>query len=190
MLTKRKAINCSNSPRSIRWVELINCCQYSVFHNGIIEIKLFITTDLDCNLFATLFYIEAFNDLSECSFVNNITDEVSISDLFSNFSSIVSLNVRYILETQSSVAAHCVDIFKLYQFWFLEGCKLISISIEGLWRSQSHLYWWVGTRYSCCCIRIVFIRGLRPAFVELFSLTRGQICIFTLTSVSTKRSFH
>jgi hypothetical protein len=83
---------------------------------AIIKVKLFVSTDLDSDLFALVLNIKAFNDLSECPFVDNFSHEIPIPDLFANARTIIPFSIGTFTDALPSIATHGVDLFEKGKF--------------------------------------------------------------------------
>lgn len=110
----------SNNASLICWVFLFYGCQYPILNLAVIEVELFISTDLDSDLFALVLNVKTFDDLSECSFVDDFSHEIPITNLFPNACPIIPLGISAFTDALPSVATHCVDLFEKGKFWFLK----------------------------------------------------------------------
>lgn len=129
MFSEMKTIDYSYYTMSISWVIFLQSFQNFILNFSIIYIKFFISANFQCNFLVLFFNIETFYYLPKGSLVNNITYLISITNLFANSCSIVTLRIRNFLQSLPSKTTDSKYLIKLVQFSLFKHCQLIRVFI-------------------------------------------------------------
>jgi len=114
--SERERIDHSYDSCLISRIMLLNSGKYTILDLAVVKVELFVSTDFDCDFTAGVLDVEAFDHLSEGSFVDNLCNKVSISYMFSYTGSIIAFRICTFSDTLPAVTTHSINIFKVLQF--------------------------------------------------------------------------
>ena len=81
-------------PFAIVYFFFLQFLQNSYFYKSIVNIKLFVFGNFNCNSFWRFrFAVKTFEDLSECAMINLSLHNISVAELFSSFDNVLSFVV-------------------------------------------------------------------------------------------------
>lgn len=125
MLSERKAFKDSDNTVLISWIFVLKLGKDLEFNLSVIKIKLFVSAYFKGNFFAIIFDIYAFYYLSKCTFINNVTNNVLVTNLLTHSNSIVALSISYLLKRLSSITSYSINLFVLHELCLFKHCQFI-----------------------------------------------------------------
>ena len=114
--------------------------QYFDFNICIINIKFLILANLSSyHSLIRIFVINTLDNLTKCSFINQLNNLIAISYMFSDSDQILPVFIGNLVLVLSSNFTNRIDSFKHSQFNFFKLCQLFIVYFKSIHCTQSEL---------------------------------------------------